>query len=54
MGGLLISDISDHLPVFTVYDNNYKRNQLDVKQDYRRVRTEKYMNAFKSDLLAQN
>ncbi len=54
VGGLLISDISDHLPVFTVYDNNYKRNQLDVKQDYRRVRTEKYMNAFKSDLLAQN
>ncbi len=54
VSGLLISDISDHLPVFTVYDNNYKRNQLDVKQDYRRVRTEKYMNAFKSDLLPQD
>ncbi len=34
---LLIKDISDHLLVFTVYDNNYKRKQLDVKQGYRRV-----------------
>lgn len=49
--GLLINDISDHLPFFTVYDNNYKRKQLGVKQGYRRVRTEKTINAFKSDLL---
>lgn len=54
VGGLLINDISDHLPVFTVYDNNYKRNQPEEKQKYSRVRTEETMNALKNDLLPQN
>jgi len=54
VGRLLINDISDHLPVFTVYDSNYKRNQPEEKQKYRRVRTEEMMNALKNDLLAQN
>lgn len=26
---LLINDISDHLPVFAIYNTNYKRNQHD-------------------------
>lgn len=48
----LISDISDPLPVFTVRDNNYKHS--DKKSEYRRVRTEDSVNAFKNDLMAQN
>lgn len=54
VSGLLINDISDHLPVFTVYNTKYLRSQQEEKLRYRRVRTEETINAFKSDLLAQN
>ncbi len=54
VSGVLINDISDHQPVFTVYDNKYKRNQLHKKLKYRRVRTEESINAFKNDLVPQN
>lgn len=54
ISGLLISDISDHLPVFTVYDNDYKTNLPDNKTVYRRVRTEVSITALKNDLMAQN
>ena len=54
MSGLLINDISDHLPVFTVYNSNYQRNQSEEKLKYRRVRTEETMSSLKNDLLAQN
>ena len=54
ISGLLISDISDHLPVFIVYDNDYKTNLPDNKTVYRRVRTEVSITAFRNDLMAQN
>ncbi len=55
VSGLLINDISDHLPVFKVYDKNYKNNNKpNKKQQYRKTRSQETMNAFKNDLLAQN
>lgn len=54
VSGILINDISDHLPVFAVYDTNYKKNQHEEQLRYRRVRTEETMNAFKNDLLNQD
>ena len=51
---LLINDISDHLPVFTVYDRNYKINKPVKNKEYRRVRSEESMIAFKNELQAQN
>lgn len=41
---LLSNDIRDHLPVFILYDRNYKINNLDREKN-RRVRTEE-SNAF--------
>ncbi len=29
VSGLLVNDISDHLPVFTVYNDNYIKNKTD-------------------------
>lgn len=52
MSGLLINDISDHLPVFTVYDINL-RKKLDKQTEYRRVRSEEFINTLK-ELLEQN
>lgn len=40
VSGLLVYDISDHLPVFTIYNNNYKNIQQDNKLKYRRVNTD--------------
>lgn len=54
ISGLLINDISDHLPVFTVYDCNCKRNLSDCSVQYKRVRTEEAINALKLDLLTQD
>ncbi len=54
ISGLLVSDISDHLPVFMVYDSNYKCTQPAKKAEYRRVRTEESINAFKNGLMSQN
>lgn len=54
VSGLLINDISDHLPVFTVYDSNYTKNKQNNNLTYRRVRTEESMEALKNDLIAQN
>ena len=53
--GTLFSDISDHLPVFLIYDTNYITHQSDKdKTVYIRVKSEESLNAFKKDLLAQN
>jgi len=49
-----INDISDHLPIFTVYDSNYILNRHGIKPISKRVRTEETMEAFKVDLLAQD
>jgi len=54
VSGLLINDISDHLPIFTVYDSNYILNRHGIKPISKRVRTEETMEAFKVDLLAQD
>ena len=54
LSGLLINDISDHLPVFTVYDGNYKINKPVKNNEYRRVRSEESMIAFKNELQAHN
>ncbi len=53
VSGLLVCDISDHLPVFTIYNNNYK-NKQDSKLQYRRVRTEESMDKLRNDLIAQD
>ena len=55
--GVLINDISDHLPVFLVYNNNYKREKREKREStfkYRRVRTEEAINTLKNELLNQN
>lgn len=53
VSGLLIKDISDHLPVFVVYDCNYKKDKDASNVKYKRVRTEEAMNAFRSELLTE-
>lgn len=53
IGGLLINDISDHLPVFTVYNNTIKKNVEEIPL-YRRIKTVKVMEAFKKDLSKQD
>lgn len=54
VSGLLINDISDHLPVFTVYDSNYRKNKPDKEKGYRRMRSEESINALKNEFLEQN
>ena len=54
ISGLMINDISDHLPVFLVYNNNYKREKRESAFKYRRVRTDEAINALKNELLNQN
>ncbi len=49
-----ISDISDYLLVFTVYDKSHQTNQPHSKTVYRRVRTEESIKAFENDSMAQN
>ena len=53
ISGLLINDISDHLPVFTIFDCNYK-NKPDKQTEYKRVKSEESINTLKNDLMAQN
>ena len=53
VSGLLINDISDHLPVFTVYNSNYT-SKKENKPLFRRVRTVESMVALKDDLLSQD
>lgn len=40
VSGLLINDISDPLPVFTVYDGIYKNDNTKKREEYRRIRNE--------------
>lgn len=54
ISGLLVNDISDHLPVFIVYDNNYKSIQPVKKVEYKRARTEESIRTFNNDLMRQN
>ncbi len=54
VSGLFIINVSDHLPVFTVHNTNFKNNLPNKKTDYRRVRTEETINAIKNDLMSRN
>lgn len=54
MSGLLLNDISEHLPVFTVYKWDCSQKGGEDVVRFRRVRTEKTLNAFKIYLLAQD
>ena len=48
VSGLLMNDISDHLPVFVIYDCDYGKDKDDIIIKYRRVRTEESINAFRT------
>lgn len=53
----LINDISDHLPVFSIYDYNYRNKKTDKQIEFRRIRREELIHiddTFKIKLLAQN
>lgn len=56
MSGLLIKDITDHLPIFLVFNGNYRINKLERSKQiqYRRTRSEESINAFRQDLLNQS
>ena len=43
VSGLLVNDISDHLPIFVVYDCNYKEEKEDNIFIYKRIRNEESM-----------
>ena len=48
--GLLIKDITDHLPVFVVYNGNYKITRADRPKQYKRTRTEESIKLLNNDL----
>lgn len=52
--GLLINDISDHLPVFTIYDMQPELYKSLNQPVYFRVRTEKTIDEFRTALLQQD
>lgn len=54
VSGSLVNDISDHLPVFIIYDSNYKKDKCANNLKYKRVRTEESMIAFRNELLTQH
>ena len=53
VSGLLLNDISDHLPVFVVYECDHGNAKDNNIIEYKRVRTVESLNAFRTDLLAQ-
>lgn len=55
LSGLLVCDISDHLPIFTVYRSDYSaKSKAKETIYYRRIRTEESINGLKNDLIMQN
>uniref|UniRef100_A0A8C7XUM2 Reverse transcriptase domain-containing protein n=1 Tax=Oryzias sinensis TaxID=183150 RepID=A0A8C7XUM2_9TELE len=54
MSGLMICDITDHLPVFALFDINVKTKKIIKEPVYKRLRNEKTMNALNNDLSRQN
>ena len=54
ISGLFINAISDHLPIFVVYDSYYKKYKQDIGQQFKRVTTEEIINAFKKELIKLN
>ena len=54
VSGLLMNDISDHLPVFIIYDCKHKKRKECKEVVYKRVRTEEALSMFRRDLLNYN
>ena len=52
--GLLVTDITDHLPVFVIYKCDYVNTNTTDSPRYKRLLTERSIAALKQDLLAQN
>ncbi|XP_013856520.1 uncharacterized protein LOC106512449, partial [Austrofundulus limnaeus] len=53
ISGLLVHDISDHLPVFAVCDICHMKAKTKNNPIHKRLRTEKSINAFKDELSQQ-
>jgi len=49
-----VNDVSDHLPVFMVYDLNCKLSKTVQSEYYRRVKTDQLIIALKNELASQN
>ncbi len=49
----MINDISDHLPVFAMYDCHIKKNNKQSCKRYVRVRSDEAINQFRNDLLKE-
>ena len=54
LSGLLINDISDHLPVFVIYNCDYSLKKDENIITYKRLRTEEALDALNNELLAQD
>lgn len=54
ISGLIISDISDHLPVFIIYKCNYNKRKELKETKYKRIRTEESISVFREELLKLN
>ena len=50
ISGLLVNDISDHLPIFVVYDQTYEGKEMQNTTINTRIKSEVYINRFKSSL----
>lgn len=48
ISGLLVNDITDHLPAFTVHSRNYGYNKLEKNLEFTRVKAEEAMSTFKN------
>ena len=53
-GGILINDISDHLPVFIIYNYNHTNRKKNNQKEYRRMKSGEAINIFRNELLVQN
>lgn len=51
--GLLINDISDHLPVFSIYNCKIQRNEEKIYGRIARVRTKEAINELRNGLLKE-
>lgn len=51
--GLIIKDISDHLPIFLTFNHQIKRKKKENNCKYVGVRTEEVVNKFRNDLLRE-
>lgn len=52
--GILFSDISDHLPIFTVYNVDHQNRKVNHDFLWRRIKSTDALDALKTDLLTHN